>query len=510
MRNVALCLLISVGPLWAQETQPQEARMVTLQECIQEALEKNLSIRVESYSPQINATFVKSAGAIFDPELKASVQDYDARLIKTNLFSPSQLNQADYNFSFSHLLKTSTSYSISFNNQRTNTNSTFSTFSPYYDVNLALRITQPVLKNFGPNIVKTKILVAQKDREASEQQFRIAVTNVLTQVQQVYWNFVNSLANLDVQRQSLKLAQDLLEQNKIRVQVGTLAPIDILQSESEVATREEGIIVAENAVQDFEDQLKALMNLPGDQQDWSTQIRPADKPEFVLQEVSEKEMVEKGLEKRPELLQARTALDGKDISLTYARNQLRPDLSIYAQAGAQGIGGNRLRDEEGNFIPVVPGGYGDALADALKHKFPNWTVGFNFTIPLHNDAAEASYQEATLSRLQSALRAKSLEQQVYQEVRAAYRQLETNRKRVEATQSALRLAEKKLEAEQKKYSVGLSTNYFVLQFQKDLTQAQTNELQAITDYKLALVNLDKVTGMMLERNNVEIAAYMKP
>lgn len=512
MRRFVLGMILSTTAISAQETQQDRPRLVTLDECIKAALEKNLSIRVESYTPQINATLVKSAESIFDPEFKASGQDFDSRTQATDIFSSSQLNQADFDFSFTQLLKTSTSYSLTFSNSRLNRVTSITTINPRFDLGLTLRITQPVLKNFGPSIVKTKMLVAMKDREASEQQFRSSITNVLTQVQQVYWNFVNAISNLEVQRQSLKLARDLLEQNKIRVQVGTLAPIDILQSEAEVATREEAIILAENSVHNFEDQLKALMNLPGEQEDWSMQIRPADKPEFALQQVSEEEMLKTAVEKRPEILQAKIDLLGKDINVRYTKNQRRPDLSLFVQAGTSGIGGNLiLRENEQPYdvIGIIPGGYGDALSDVFKYKNPNWTVGFSFTLPLGNNAAEAAYEQATLAKLQTGLRIRSLEQQIYQEVRAACRQLETNRKRVEATQAALRLAEKKLEAEQKKYSVGLSTNYFVLQFQKDLTQAHTNELQAITDYKLALVNLDKVTGMMLDRNNVEVAGYLK-
>lgn len=512
MRRFVLGMILSTTAISAQETQQDRPRLVTLDECIKAALEKNLSIRVESYTPQITATSVKSAESVFDPAFKASVQDFDSRTRTTDIFSSSQLNQADFDFSFTHLLKTSTSYSLSFSNSRLNRITSITTVNPRFDLGLTLRITQPVLKNFGPSIVKTRMLVAMKDREASEQQFRSSITNILTQVQQVYWNFVNSLSNLEVQRQSLKLAQDLLEQNKIRVQVGTLAPIDILQSEAEVASREEAIILAENSVQNFEDQLKTLMNLPGEQEDWSTPIRPADKPEFALQRVSEEEMVSAALEKRPDILQAKIDVQGKEINVTYTKNQLRPDLSLFVQAGTTGVGGNlflREDDPPYNVIGVIPGGYGDALSDLFKYKNPNWTVGFNFTLPLGNNAAEAAHEQAALAKLQSALRIKNVEQQIYQEVRNACRQLETGRKRVEATQAALRLAEKKLEAEQKKYSVGLSTNYFVLQFQKDLTQAHTNELQAITDYKLALVNLDKVTGMMLERNNVEVAGYLK-
>ncbi|MBI2840567.1 MAG: TolC family protein [Acidobacteria bacterium] len=511
MRNVALTLLLSVVALHGQETQPGGARMVTLSDCIKAALEQNLSIRVDSYSPKITSILEKSAKSAFDPVFKSTVQDYGSQNVRTNVFSPSSTNVSQWDFSFAQALPTSTSYSISLTNQRTATDSTYSNFNPYFDVSLGLRVTQPVLRGFGPKIAQNQLLIARKSAESSEYQFRSSITGVITQVQQTYWNLVYSLANLEVQQQSLKLAQDLLEQNKIRVQVGTLAPIDILQSEAEVASREEGILVAESAVQNYEDSLKRLMNLPGDAADWSTTIRPADEPIFEPKQVAEPEMVSTALEHRPDLTQLRIDLSAKDISLSYAKNQLRPDLSLYAQAGSNGVGGNILVREfpGGPITETIPGGYGDAIGDALKWKNRNWTLGFTFTLPIKNQAARAAHERATLEKLQASHRIHNLEQQVYQEVRTACRQVDTNRKRVDATRAALRLAEKKLEAEQKKYSVGLSTNYFVLQFQKDLAQARTNELQAITDYNLSLADLDRVTGMSLERNGVKIEGYLK-
>ncbi len=512
MQKIILGLILSVATLQAQQTQEAENfRSVTLEESIKAALEKNLSIRVESITPQISASLVQTAESIFDPTLQASIQDYDQTTKKTSLYSPSKINQADFNFSLTQHLKSSTNYSISFSNTRQNTDSTFATISPYFDVNLAFRVTQPILKNFGAKIAQTKMLIAMKDQEGSVEGFKSSVTNVLTQVEQVYWGFVASISNLKVQQQSLKLAQDLLGQNKVRVQVGTLAPIDILTSEAEVASREEAILTAQNAVDNYEDQLKSLMNLPGLQQDWSMRIRPADKAEFKPRAVNEEAMLKIALEKRPDLIQLKRSLEGSDINLEYARNQLRPDLSLFAQSGSTGIGGNTFifDQQTGEKIGVIPGGYGDALVEAAKYKFRNWTFGFNFTLQLKNEASKAALHQATLAQLQSELRIKTLEQQIHQDVRAACRQIDTNAKRVEATNAALRLAEKKLEAEQKKYSVGLSTNYFVLQYQKDLTQAQTNLLQAVTDYKFALIALDKVVGRTLENNNVIITDYLK-
>lgn len=494
---VLLMMLIPAGAAVGQEAaQPQTtegARMVTLSECIKAALEKNLQIRVESFTPKMSASGIKLAGASFDPVLKSTVQDYSAESKKANVFDSSELNRAQFDFSLAHQLKTSTSYSISFTNQRTETDSTFATAGSYFDSNISVRVTQPILKNFGPQNAQKNLLVARKNRDASEEMFKSAVTGVITQVRQTYWNFVHSMANLDVQKQSLKLAQDLLEQNRVRVQVGTLAPIDILQSEAEVASREEAILVAESALENYEDQLKRLMDLPGAGQDWSTTIRPADKPAFEPMHVAESEMVKTALERRPDLLQLRHDLEAKGINLKYAQNQLLPDLNLYAQVGGTG----------------VAGGYSDAVSDALKFEYPNWAIGFNFTLPIKNDAAEAEHERTVLEEMQAGLRIRNLEQQVYQEVRAAVRQVETNQKRVDATRAALRLAEKKLEAEQKKYSVGLTTNYFVLQFQKDLSIAQTNELQALTDYNLALAELDRVTGMALERSNVVIDSYLQ-
>ena len=340
----------------------------------------------------------------------------------------------------------------------------------------------------------------------------MALIDLVYQVEEAYWNYVYSIENLKVKQKALEWARQLLEKTRREVEVGTKAPIEILSAEAEVASREADILQAEANVKNAEDLLKKLMNLPN--LGWDYKIIPTDKPTFERKEISLEEALKIAFEKRPELEQVKIDIKNKDLDFKYAKNQLLPSLNLVASFWSPGLSGDRLiylndNPFTGIVVDRIKGGKNEAINEAFKFKYKNWSIRLDLNIPISNLISRANFVKAKIALEQAQLQLKSLEQSIYLEVRNALRELETNRKKVEAYRKSRELAEKKLEAEEKKLSVGLSTNFQVLQYQRDLANQLSLELRAIIDYNLSLAKLQKVLGTILEEKNIKFYSVLK-
>jgi len=265
-------------------------------------------------------------------------------------------------------------------------------------------------------------------------------------------------------------------------------------AQSEVASREEGVIVAEAAVMDAEDAIKSAIFPKNDPSIWALRIVPTDRPTAEPFVVDVEAATRKALDQRTDVVAARKNLENADVNVQYASNQTLPDLSVVAAYGSSGIGGTIIERQGfgGPIIRTTPGGYNDALSSVFGRDFPTWTLGLNFSYPIFNRQAAATSARAQISREQTQTSLRRLEMQVASEVRTAGRAVETNYKRVESTRAARVLQEQRLDAEQKKFAAGMSTNFVVTQAQRDLALALVAELRAVADYRKSLVNFDRV------------------
>ena len=488
---------------------PQE-KALSLEDCILKAIENNLGLAVNVLSPELADISVSLAKEKFMPSLSMS---YNKR--ETNEASYSWLDAEEqvstaynsYSMQLSQLIPTGGSFSVAFNSYKNDTNRRAQTINPRFGSTLTFNFTQPLLKNFGFKTSRREILIAQNRRDISESQFKDTLLNTIYSVEEAYWNLVYSIEFLKVNRQSLQLAQDLLEKNKKAVEVGTLAPIEILSAREQVATREAQVLEAEAEVERNEDRLKTIINLAAEENEVElVNIIPKDTPAYVKREITMDEALRIATEKRPDLEQTRIDLKNKDLDISYAKNQLLPELSFEASYWSPGISGTQIiyppDDPFGDPITTIAGKSSDALKDAFNFRYKNWTVGFTLSIPLNTLISRAAYAQARVEKEQTILQLQNQEQQAYLEIKNALRDVETNYKRVQARKVARELAEKKLEAEEEKLKVGLTTNYFVLQYQNDLANALAAELKAIIDYNLSLALLDRVLGITLEKKNI--------
>jgi outer membrane protein TolC len=401
---------------------------------------------------------------------------------------------------FGGSVQASLSYDYSRNNQL------FQSYNPSYTSRLNFVLTQPLLKNFGWTVSRREIIVAQYSFESSRSQFKDVLINTIYSVEEAYWNLVYSIENLKTLGQALESGRDLLTKTKREVQVGTKAPIEVLNAEATVARREADILQAEALVRRNQDQLRTLLNLGVDPEAIGRAVVPADKPAFRPYAVTFEEAYAKAMARRPDLETSKVTIETKRVNFKIARNQRLPQLDLQLVKLSPGTSGQQfIYDPNNPFAPPTPGdpgSAGEAFRDAFKFLYNNWTAGVTLTIPVGDIVSKAGYAYAKLDLEQAQARLKVQEQQVYLDVSDAVRTLETAAKSVDAYRIARELAEKQLEAEMKKLSVGMSTNYFVLTYQDLLASARSSEMRALVEYNIALANIAKVTGSTLETRNI--------
>ncbi len=502
---LAFICLISL-PLLGQKE--ENILSLSLEECIRKTVKNNLGLAVEIITPEIADLSVSLAGEKFMPVLSLNYNKQDTRSASYSFLDAEETVatlQNDYSTQISQLVPTGGSLSLSLTGYLIDTNRRAQTINPRYGSTLRFTFSQPLLKDFGFKMTRREIIMAQNDRDISEKNFAETVEDTIYSVESAYWNLVYSIENLEVRRQSLKLAQELLEKNRAEIEAGTLAPIEILTAQADVATREADILEAEAMVKNNEDLLKTIINLPAELDNAeAVRIVPSDSPSVIREDIGLEKALQAAMQNRPDLQATRIDKGNKELNLSYARNQLFPDLRLQASYWSPGVSGDRVLYEGGNaltgkIIGKIPGESSDAFKDVLDFKYKNWSVGLTLSFPLNNLLSRAFYAQAKLNLEQANLRIKNQEQQIFLEVKTAVRAVQTNYQRVEAYRAARELAQKKLEAEEEKFKVGLSTNYFILQYQRDLANAQIMELRAIVDYNISLAYLSRAQGTGSDR-----------
>jgi outer membrane protein TolC len=493
-----LLLALAAAPAALSQTPAADRPTLelSLDECVQRALENNVDIAVERFNPLSSEEAVREIQGLYDPLLTSLLSRRSATTPSSSFLSGGAKVETDawnYNLGLGQNLRSGGALQFDFTNDRTETNNAFQTFNPTFNSRFNLSYRQPLLRNFRIDTNRQQLRVARRNREISDVQFRQTVINTLASVKQLYYDLIFAIDNLEAQRKSLALAKKLLEENQIKVRVGTMAPLDVVAAESEVATREEGVITAEAAVADAEDAIKRSIFAQNDLEGWRTRIVPRDRPTAEPMAVEMTAAITTALEKRTDLQAARKSVENAENARQFARNQVLPALDVTGAYGSQGRGGTQVRDEQNQpLVPPIGGGYGDALSDAVGLDFPTWSLALNLSYPIRNRTAKASEARAQVALDQARASLRRLELQVTSEVRTAARAVDTNFKRVESTRAARVLQERRLDAEEKRFAAGMSTNFLVTQAQRDLALAEVAELRAVADYRKSLVAFERV------------------
>jgi outer membrane protein len=505
-----LPLLSQIGLQGTAATSPEAVRRLSIDEAVALALEQNLGIRIQRIDPQIQDVGVAQTRSFWAPSIVSNFTRNSQVQRSTSALSGGATSVDNgtvaTGIGMDQLLPWGGSYTTNWSSSRYTTTNLFSSYSPQLQSAVSFNYTQPLLRNLKIDKVRQLVQASGKSRDLSNIQLEGVIVLTTRNVKNAYWDLTYAINNLAAQRQSLELAQRSFRDNQRRVEVGTMAPIDIIQAQAEVALNEQNVIVAEAAIKQAQDRLRVLIFDPDMRDFWSTEIDPTDVAPFQEQRIDVDEAVRAALDKRADLSQAKNSVEQSDINIRFFRNDLLPDVNASVNYVSTGVGGIQLSQVDPfsiatGTVPVrnviADRGFGSVLGDVLQSAYPNWTVGVSVSYPLGTSTAQANMARARLQYQQAQTQVKNLQLQVALQVRDVARQVGTNQQRVRSARSSRELQEKKLEAEEKKQAAGMSSTFLVIQAQRDLALARTVEIQAIADYNKSLVDFEAVQAVPL-------------
>ena len=492
----AATLSLALAAATTSAQTPSTLRL-TVDEAVKLALDHNVDLAADRLDPQISDTRVAAANAAFRPTLNSGVnrnnqlQPPSSFLIPT----PTRTDAVTSSAGVSQRLPWwGTSYGVSWNAVHTDSNSFLTSYNPLVQSGLSLSVSQPLLRDLSIDATRQQRLSSRINRDIADTRLRESLVHTTANAKSAYWALVAALANVDARTSALNLAQELVRVNKAKVDVGQSPPIDLVSAQAEVAADEEQLIIAQTAIRQAEDRLRLLIFDPTDRGIWNVGIEPIDSPPVARVAFDMDAAVTNALGSRADLARARKDIDNAQVGLKGALNQKLPDVRLNASYAASGLGGTQVL-RAGGFPGTVVGpgpitDFGNVLNQLFAHDYPTWAVGVSVSYPIGQSSEEASYARAKLERTQAGERLKSSEARAIQQVRDAGWKIDMNGKRIETTRAASNLAEQRLDAERKRFEVGLSTSFLVIQAQRDLAQAKANELSAVLAYDLALVDFE--------------------
>ncbi|MBX3277047.1 MAG: TolC family protein [Acidobacteria bacterium] len=486
----------------------------TLRDAVIAALEKNIDIEIERENVRIAQFDVESARGVYDLVTTSRIDLNPNKSPNAFVFSGTgdnfvQRDVLTYNFGVQRLVEQGGgNYALNFNNTRTASN--VNNFNPQFNSNVNFQYTQPLFRDRKIDNNRRQIKIARKRLDLSDAQFRQRAIEIISRVQQAYWDLALAIRDEEIQREAASLAETQLQNNQRQVEVGTLAPIDVVSAATQFESRRQQVFQAMNAVAQAENALKA-MTVEGPNSDfWSAQIVPIEK--FDIQEVALPlpDALKLAFANRPEVKQFQLQHEINQVDLDFFKNQMKPQINLVGGYTAVGLGGNPRPGVPPNVIfPEFVGGYGTALKELFINEFRSWNVGIQFNFPLRNRTAKANYGRALETSRQLELQTRRQMQNIEVEVRNGVQAVETAKMRIEASRAAREYAEQQLDGESKKFAAGMSTTFLILTRQNELAQAQGVELRALADYNKAVAELQRVISTTLSSNNIEIRSEVK-
>ena len=479
---VAVISLVSVAatPAFQAETEPMVE--LSLEQCLRMALEQNLELVSARISPKISEADIDTQQANFDLGYGVTTTHQESTQQATSQFDLTDSAFDTTDIGIDQNLKFGGNYSATFSASKVDQAGPLVTIPTSVNSSIALEYTQPLLKGFGTEVSTERLILANNNVKVSRYDLAARAEQLMEQVELAYWDVVAAREALRIEEFALQRAQELLDQNRRMVDVGSLAPIEITQAEAGVASQEENVIVSGVALLDAEDELRRLMGVPQGDAMWLSSIRNLDAPLYRVNEVELDAALLTAMSERNELKSRRQTVINGAISERVSRRNLRNQLDVTLSYTPRARGFSEFDDSVSGIFE------GDAFT---------WLARVNYRATFGNRAAKAQFARNRLTREQSEVDLANQEQTVRVEVRRAVRAVTSGMKRVEAAQSNVVLQRRKLDAEQKKYENGMSTSFEVLTFQNDLAAAELSEVRARSDYLKSLASLERVKGTLL-------------
>jgi HAE1 family hydrophobic/amphiphilic exporter-1 len=486
--------------------EPGKVARWTLRDAVLAALENNPDIEIERTNVRQAGFDLLSAQGAYDP---ISTQGFSYRRTtqpNTRPFSgadSSALSSTGLVFNFGHqglIYNTGGSYQVNFNNTRSSSN--FSLFTAQYDPQLNFSIVQPLFRNYKIDPNRRQIQISRKRLDLSDAVFRQRAIEIISRVQQAYWDLAFSIKDEEIQRDSVKLAETQLSNNKRQVEVGTLAPIDVVSAATQLEARRQQVFAAMNTVAQAENALKNLTLGQANADLWSAQITPVESFDAQPVTLPLADAQKLAVENRPELKQFALTKDINKTDIDFLRNQTKPQIDLVGGYTTFGTGGNPR--SAGAVADTFIGGYGTGLKNLFSNDFRSWNVGVNITIPWRNRTAKANLGRAVEEEKKIEWQTRRQLQNIEVEVRNAVQSVETGKMRIDASKASREYAEQQLVGENKRFEAGLSSTFLVLQRQNELAIARGSELRAQADYNKAVAELQRVISTTLSSNSLEI------
>jgi len=512
---IATALCGAAATATAQTPNAPVVRRLSMDDAVKLALEQNLGIAVERFNPQIQDMSIAQARSFWLPTVTSTLQGVSQDNPATSALAGGQTSITDNSFNtqvgMAQILPFGTSYSLGWNGARSTTNNIFTNYNPLLNSYMAFNLTQPLLRNRSIDQYRQQLDISHKQRDASDVSLNATVITTVRNVKNAYWDLAYARENLITQQQALDLAKRSLADNEKRVQIGTMAPIDIVEAQSEVARNEEAVIVAESDIKQAEDRLRALVFDPKTPDFWTTVLEPTDTMPFQPYAVDIDGAVRHALENRTDIKLAQNSIQQSEVNLKYYKGQTLPEVNAHLNYQSNAAGGTLFAPIT-SFPPVderrvlSERGFGTVLGDVFTSQYPAWTFGVSVSYPVGDSTQQTNLSRATLQYRQAQTQLSNLELQIATQVRDAGRAVQTNLKRVDSARAARDLAEQRLAAEEKKFAAGIQISFFVFQAQRDLAQARTNEIKALADYNKSIVDFEALQDASVLGTNASTIA----
>ena len=511
--SITFSLLLSASTALAQSGRPegrhyvQDARsaglqasqtlQLTVDEAVRRAVEHNPDLAAVRDSTEIEAARVSESESAYVPVFSTMIGT------SSNATPPSNFLLGERGVDTKDLFTStgvrqrlpwgSGTWNLSWDTSRQTSNSPLTSFDPAVQSGFQLSLSQPLLRDRKMDLARQQRIVSKRNLESSELRVRESVVQTTAAVKQAYWTLKAALANVMVQQRSLELAQELVRQNRTRVDVGQTPPLDLLQTEAEVAQRRENLIRAKTSAGDAEDRLRRLIMDPADAAFWTVHLEPTDEPSIVRVLPDVDAVAAASFDGRYDLARARKDLQNIVTSVEFLNDQKLPDVRLESSYRGDGLGGTRfLRTGEfpGSIIGTARRSYGSVLGQMFDSSYPTWSVGVRVSYSLGRSFEDAGLARAQVERRQAVRHIESLQLEIAESLRQAVRQVQSTAERIEAARAGATVARQRLDVEQRRYEVGLSTSFLVTQAQRDLLQAEVNLLQATLDHQSAHVSFE--------------------
>lgn len=473
----------------------------------------NPNVSIQRLNLTLNEDSILRAFGQFDPVATASFTSTRALSAGTSALSGgATLNQLSqpFNLGVTQTLETGTRYTISFSDFKSSTNSAFVTVNPTYNSTFNLSFSQPLLQGRGAYVTRLPLMIARSRLRGAQYNLEDQVIQILTSAEQAYWAVVGARENVRVAEENFKLADAALKRADKELELGASSPLDIFQPQQTFAQAELFLSQSKYSLAQTEDALRTQMGAdldPAVQKLAIVLTEPVEPPPAPA--LARDKLVEEALRRRGDLASNRQQLDVDDLSIRQATDQLRPNLALTGQYGASGTGGNVYQRSDvfggpSQITGVIPGGVTDALGQLFGFGLPTYGFGLSLNLPLKNHVAAASLADATVNKKLDALRVRAAEQQIRLQVLTAATNLENSKASVELARKARDLAQKRVEAEQKKYDLGTEQIFFVLTAQGDLSTAESSLVNQMIGYRLNQLALYRALGTLLEERNIAL------